>query len=117
MEPEDFREPLMMDEFGLYITVAQMDFFLNRKNGPELMDSASPEFMDYYQNCLLYNMVYDMMEAEPETGDMYWDENTQSVAFSFPVNGKISKALASISSSIFEENYDDFDEDEFNLFS
>lgn len=106
----------MMDEFGLYITVAQMDFFLNRKNGQELMDSASPEFMDYYQNCLLYNMVYDMMEAEPETGDMYWDDTSQSVAFSFPVGGKISKALASISSPLFEEP-DDNDEDEFNLFS
>ena len=108
----------MMDEFGLYITVAQMDFFLNRKDGAELMDSASPEFMDYYQNCLLYNMVYDMMEAEPETGDMYWDHTNQTVAFSFPLNGKISKALASISSNIFEDYEDnDNDEDEYNLFS
>ena len=106
----------MMDEFGLYITVAQMEFFLNRKNAQELMDSASPEFMEYYQNCLLYNMVYDMMEEDPKTGDMYWDDTTQTVAFSFPLNGKISKALASISSSIFED-YDDNDEDEYNLFS
>ena len=111
----DYREPLMEDELGLYITIAQMDFFLNRKHGEQLVNNASPEFMKYYQNCCLYNLVFDMMEDDPECGKMYWDDKTESVAMSFPMNGKVAKALASVAIHFTEES-DDEDEDEFGLF-
>jgi len=111
----DFREPLMVDEFGLYITIAQAGFFLNRKNGEQMMNSASPEFMKYYRNCCLYNLVYDMMEDDPTCGRMYWDESSESVAMAFPIDGKVAKALASVSLH-FAEVDDDDDEDDFGLF-
>ena len=110
-----YREPLMVDEYGLYITVAQMGFFLNREDGKQLMDSASPEFMKYYKNCCLYNLVYDMMDEDPSCGKMYWDTSSQSVAMSFPIDGRVAKALASVSLH-FAEVDDDEDEDEFGLF-
>jgi len=108
----DYREPLMVDEDGLYITVAQINFFLNRKNGEELIDHGSPEFLKYYRNCCLYNLVYDMMEEDPSCGSMYWDDLTESVAMAFPMDGKVSRALAAISLRYSQE-----DDDEFGLFS
>jgi hypothetical protein len=112
----DYREPLMEDELGLYITIAQMDFFLNRKHGDQMVNQGSPEFMKYYQNCCLYNLVFDMMEEDPECGKMYWDHETESVAMSFPMDGKVAKALASVAIH-FAEDDDEADEDEFGLFS
>ena len=113
----DYREPLMVDEYGLYITIAQMDFFLNRKHGEELVNNASPEFMKYYKNCCLYNLVFDMMQEDPECGKMYWDSDSESVAMSFPMDGKVAKALASVAIHFAEADLDeDEDEDEFGLF-
>jgi len=111
----DYREPLMMDEYGLYITISQMEFFLNRKHGEELVNNASPEFMKYYKNCCLYNLVYDMMEEDSECGKMYWDHETESVAMAFPMDGKVAKALASVAVH-FAEVDDDESDDEFGLF-
>ncbi len=103
----------MIDECGLYITIAQMGFFINRKNGQKLFDSASPEFMKYYRNCCLYNLVFDMMEEDPKCGKMYWDTKTESVAIAFPMNGKIAKALATVSLHLAEiedeEGMDEFE--------
>lgn len=112
----DYREPLMEDELGLYITIAQMDFFLNRKHGDQMVNQGAPEFMKYYQNCCLYNLVFDMMEEDPECGKMYWDQETESVAMAFPMDGKVAKALASVAIH-FAEDDDEADEDEFGLFS
>jgi hypothetical protein len=111
----DFREPLMVDEYGLYITISQMEFFLNRKHGEELVNNASPEFMKYYKNCCLYNLVYDMMEEDPDCAKMYWDDVTESVAMAFPMDGKVAKALASVAIHFAEVDEED-DDDEFGLF-
>lgn len=105
----------MIDEYGLYITIAQMGFFLNRENGQEMMDSASPEFLKYYNNCCLYNLVFDMMEEDPTCGKMYWDTSSESVAMSFPVDGKVARSLASVSLHLAEIEEDE-DDDEFGLF-
>ena len=85
-----------MDDYGLYVTVAQMDFFLNREDGEKLVREVSPEFVKYYNNCKLYNLVYDMMEKDPKCATMYWDEEEQNVSLSFPTNGKVAYTLASI---------------------
>ena len=105
----------MVDDYGLYITVAQMGFFLNRRNGQDLMDSGSPEFMKYYKNCCLYNLVYDMMEEDSKCGKMYWDTSSDSVAMSFPIDGKVAKSLASVALR-FAEVEDEEDDNEFGLF-
>jgi len=111
----DFREPLLIGEDGLYITAAQMQFFLNRKKGEKAFKEGSPEFLHYYKNCCLYNLVYDMMEDDPECGKMYWDEKTHSVALAFPMKGKVALQLATVA-SFFNEDEDEEDEDPFGIF-
>ena len=37
-----------------------------------------------------------MIEDDPTCGSMYWDQVSESVAMSFPVEGKISKVLSSL---------------------
>jgi hypothetical protein len=116
----EFREPLMMDEHGLYITVAQMHFFLNRPKGKAKFKTADAEFLSYYKNCCLYNLVYDMMEDNPKCAKVFWDSDAGCVSLSFPVRGHVAMALAQVS-HIFkaeEEEYDDDeDEDIYGIFS
>ena len=94
----------MMDDAGLYITVAQMQFFLNRKDGEKKFKASDAEFM---------------MEDNPKCAKMYWDSDSASVSLSFPVKGFVAQALAEVA-SIFsgddEEDYEDEDEDTFGIF-
>jgi len=71
--------------------------------------------MEYYKNCCLYNMIYDMMEDDPECATMYWDHKKEEVAMAFPMEGKVSKQLSEIT---FAYDVDDTDEDEdpFDIF-
>ena len=113
----DFREPLMMDDAGLYITVAQMQFFLNRRDGEKKFKASDAEFMSYYKNCCLYNLVYDMMEDNPKCAKMYWDTESGSVSLSFPVKGYVAQALAEVASLFSGEDYEgDEDEDIYGIF-
>jgi hypothetical protein len=114
-----FREPLLVDDSGLYITAAQMKFFLNRINGKEKFRSGDSEFINYYKNCCLYNLVYDMMEDNAACAKMYWDESTKSVALSFPIRGKVAQVLTEVAASFGGLDGEDPDEDEdpFSLFS
>jgi hypothetical protein len=111
----EYRQPLMTDEEGLYITIAQMNFFFNRRNGVKKFEKATPEFMTYYNNCRLYNLIYDMMEKDPKCARIYWDAELQSLAISFPIKGKVAKALSKVQ-SIFDEEDEDDDSDTYNLF-
>ena len=105
----------MTDEEGLYITVGQMNFFCNRRNGVKKFEKATPEFMSYYNNCRLYNLIYDMMEKDPKCAKIYWDTELESLAISFPIKGKVAKALSRVQ-SIFDEEDEEDDSDNFNLF-
>jgi hypothetical protein len=113
----DFREPLMMDDAGLYITVAQMQFFLNRRDGEKKFKASDEEFMRYYKNCCLYNLVYDMMEDNPKCAKMYWDPDTGNVSLSFPMKGYVAQALAEVASIFAGEDEDEEDDDIFGIFS
>ena len=109
----------MMDDHGLYITVAQMHFFLNRPKGKVKFKSADSEFLSYYKNCCLYNLIYDMMEDNPTCAKMFWDSDVGCVSLSFPVRGHVALALAQVS-HIFkpeEDDDDDEDEDTYGIFS
>lgn len=108
-----FREPLMLDGEGLYITAAQMQFYLNRPNGEKKFKRGDVDFLNYYGNCRIYNFVYDMMEENEDCASMYWDDKSETIALSFPTTGKVATAIAIISNSLGE----DFEEDDpFDLF-
>jgi len=107
----------MMDDHGLYITVAQMHFFLNRPKGKMKFKTADNEFLSYYKNCCLYNLVYDMMEENPSCAKMFWDSDSESVSLSFPVKGNVAMALAQVSHIFKSDEEEDEDEDTYGIFS
>jgi hypothetical protein len=112
----EYRQPLMTDNEGLYITVAQMNFFFNRRNGVKKFEEASPEFISYYNHCRLYNLIYDMMEKDPDCAVIFWDNKNEGLGISFPMKGKVAKALSRVKSVLDTEDEDD-DSDPFALFS
>jgi len=115
-----FREPLLIDDEGLYITAAQMQFFLNRSSGKKQFKGADPKFLSYYNNCRLYNFVYDMMEDDPECARIYWDGEQNSIGVAFPMRGKIAQQLASFQhweNLKREADEDDEDDDPYGIFT
>lgn len=110
-----FRKPLRIDEDGFYITEGQMQFFLNFSKGKYTNSLAlikSDAFMDYYENCIVYNIVYDMMEEDPDCAQMFWDEEKQEISFQFPEKGKVMKKIRSANVEFFDV---DDEEDEWGL--
>ena len=108
-----------MYDNGLYITVAQMQFFLNRRGGEQKFKNSDVEFLSFYKNCCLYNLVYDMMEDNSKCAKMYWDSDTESVSLSFPVKGHVAQALscvAHIFSGDDEDEEEEEDEDVYGIF-
>jgi len=90
----DFRKPIYVSPNGLYLTTSQLQFFLNRKNGHECIKNSSPQFKDYYQKCLIYNFVWDLIETEPDVGQLCWDHKSESVILKFPCDGKMMTELS-----------------------
>ena len=113
-----FQQPLNEEPDGTYITVAQMQFFINREDGPTKLRTAHTEFLEYYNLCRVYNLVSDIIKIDEEAAIMYWDEKKEVVSLGFPSDGSVAKALAGLQPhSIFfcstdEENPDE----EFGLF-
>ena len=105
-----------MDEDGLYITSAQMQFFLNRRDGPNKLSKGDSEFFSYYNNCRTYNLIYHKLDKDVDCAKMYWDSELESMAFSFPMNGPVARVLAEIKTVVDDEEGDD-EEDTFGLFS
>lgn len=85
-----FREPIDMED-GLYITNAQLEFFMNRPNGAEKIDTEDPEFDDYYELCQLYNAVYDANDKDQNSGFVFWNHEKNRISIAFPVKGKLYK--------------------------
>ena len=113
-----FREPLLIDDEGLYITAAQMQFFLNRREAKKKFNGADPVFLSYYNNCRLYNFVYDMMEDDPKCARIYWDGEQETIGVAFPMRGKIAKQLASFQNweSLERRDEDEDGDDPFGIF-
>ena len=111
-----FREPLLIDDEGLYITAAQMQFFLNRREGKKKFNAADSEFLSYYNNCRLYNFVYDMMEDDPKCARIYWDGEQETIGVAFPMRGKIAKQLASFQRWEGMSSDEDEEDDPFGIF-
>jgi len=88
-----FREPLGKDINGLYITAAQMQFFLNRKGGNALFIAGDPQFFQYFYKCAVYNIIWDLLEVDPTSATVFWDEDSETVGVKFPANGKVMREL------------------------
>ena len=108
----DHREPFLVDENGLYVTVSQMGFYMNRPRKEIKFNATDTEFLNYYKNCCLYNLVYDMMEEDSTCAKMYWDADLECVSLSFPVKGEVAQALAQVGRVFEVNNFDDDDGDE-----
>jgi len=109
MRKPNFREPLTCDSQGLFITVAQMQFYLNRPRGAENFKKGDSDFLRYFKNCKLYNLIYEMMEDDSDCATMYWDSKAGGIAITFPVNGKVAKILGEFT---FLGSYDDEDDED-----
>ena len=92
-EDTEFRKPIFVDPKGLYITTAQLQFFLNRWSGYEHIKRNSPQFKEYYIKCLIYNYVWDLMEEDPSIATMCWDDKSEVVVLRFPHDGIIMQEL------------------------
>jgi hypothetical protein len=91
-----FREPLNKEPDGTYITVGQMQFWLNRSEGSEKFKVADAEFLDYYDKCRVYNLISDLMEENEEAAIMYWDPENESLAIGYPERGDVADALLTL---------------------
>lgn len=69
----------------------------------------SDEFLTYYENCVLYNIIWDMMKEDEDCAQMYWDVENQEVSFQFPEYGEVWKRV--VDTEVFG-TYEDEDEEE-----
>jgi len=89
----NFRKPVFVDMKGLYLTQAQLQFFLNRRRGYDHIKRNSAQFREYFSKCLIYNYVWDLMEADPTVADLCWDNKSETLVLKFPHNGIIMDEL------------------------
>ena len=74
---KNFREPALLEkETGLYVTNSQLRHFLNRPNGMKLFEDKSEEWIDYQDQCYIWNFVYDLGE---EDNSLYWDSKQERI--------------------------------------
>ena len=78
---------------GSYITVSQIKFFLNRRQGKRQFLLGQEEFMGYLKICKTYNLVSDLLEQYPDDGFFYWDEDQGCVSFAFAEGKTIATLL------------------------
>ena len=95
----NFRIPIHLDQGDLYITEAQLQFYLNGlPNSFKVQDilsegKVSKEFMSYYEKCVAYNLIWDLSERHPKSSKMYWDDQHQEFRITYPRDGIVFKSL------------------------
>ena len=96
---DNFRIPIHLDDGDLYITEAQLQFYLNGishsfKVQDILSDGKiSKGFLSYYEKCATYNLIWDLSNKHPKSSKMYWDEQYQEFRITYPKEGIVFKAL------------------------
>ena len=96
---EEFRVPIHLDNADLYITEAQMQFYLNRLSPSfkvrDILNEGrvSKDFLVYYEKCVVYNLIWDLAERYPRSSKIYWDDNSQEFRITYPKDGMVFKAL------------------------
>jgi len=104
------RERVVTGPDGTYITVSQMQFYLNREDGLKNFEEVDDDFLEYFNLCRVYNLVSDTMTVDPDAAIMYWDDQKKVISLGFPETGKIAKKLSrmkNVKAFIFEEDDDD----------
>jgi len=111
-----FREPLLNEPDGTYITKAQMQFFLNRPKGTKKFATKTGSFLEYYNVCRVYNLVSDMMEDDDTCAIMYWDGRRGTVSMAFPASGTVASAVDDIQlhTSPNRQKFNDYFDDDNN---
>ena len=61
---KNFSGKHIYDVDGYYITIGQLGFFLNRRNGEKLFKDGHPAFIEYYNKCLVYNYISDLKKED-----------------------------------------------------
>ena len=106
---ENCDEPLSVEKDGTYITVGQMHFYLNRRNGETKFKSGHPDFFRYYNMCRVYNRVSELMDEDYDSAILYWDTKKEGVSIGFPASGAVAEALSDI--TFAGEDEEGFEED------
>ena len=94
-----FRSPLYLDDDYLYITEAQLQFYINGLENPtkisDIMSGGmvSAKFMDYYEKCVAYNVIWDLSQSFPKSSQMYWDDAVMEFKITFPKTGIVARNL------------------------
>jgi len=88
-----FREPLGKDLNGLYITAAQMQFFLNRRDGDQKFLAGHSDFFEYFYKCAVYNIIWDLQVSDPSCASFFWDADSESIGVKFPPKGLVMEEL------------------------
>ena len=115
----DFNEPLSIESDGTFITMGQLQLFLNSSRGRKQFKKGDSEFFDYYNLCRIYNMVSKIMENDWDAAVMYWDEKKEIVSLAFPTKGEVAVAVDKLAPHSFnygEENDDDDTDNNWGLF-
>ena len=96
---DNFRIPIHLDHGDLYITEAQLQFYLNDlPSSFKVKDilsegQVSKEFLSYYEKCATYNLIWDLSEKHPKSSKMYWDDHHHEFRITYPKDGIVFKSL------------------------
>tara|TARA_R110002051_G_scaffold25414_3_gene62058 strand:+ start:557 stop:940 length:384 start_codon:yes stop_codon:yes gene_type:complete len=98
---KNFRIPIHLDHHDLYITEAQLQFYLNGISksfkAKDILDGGqvSKEFLIYYEKCITYNLIWDLSDRHPKSSKMYWDDLHQEFRITYPKDGLVFRSLLS----------------------
>mgnify|MGYP003648117246 FL=1 len=96
---KDFRVPIHLDHKDLYITEAQLQFYLNGVSksfkAQDILDDGqvSKDFIVYYEKCVTYNLIWDLSEIHPKSSKLYWDDSHKEFRITYPKDGLVFRSL------------------------
>jgi len=96
-------------DVGKYIYRYQFRFLKNIIKTDTTFTSFN--LKEYIDKFIIYNLISDIGYLDSNAASLVWFEEQQSVAFQFPQEGKITKALANIGYAFSEiDDYEDEDD-------
>ena len=95
-------------DVGKYIYRYQFRFLKNIIKSD--LTFTSVNLKEYIDKFIIYNIISDIEYMDGNAASLVWFDEEQSVAFQFPQEGKIAKALSEIGYDFSElDNYEDDD--------
>jgi len=95
-------------DVGKYIYRYQFRFLKNIIKSDRTFTSTN--LKEYIDKFIVYNLISDIEYMDNDAASLVWFEEEQSVAFQFPQEGKIARALANIGYAFPE--LDDYEDDD-----